>query len=115
MLQQKLHFGDDEPADLYVGKDAIDTKYRVGSGDSGTLKKFKQYGELLKNKGYNPVFLFLRTDNLPAAMTACNKGGWIVYTGEDSFQYILDKTGFNLKSWLQEQVENKKFIIDERK
>lgn len=110
-----VKFGDDEPADLYVGKDAIDTKYRVGSGDSGTLKKFKQYGELLKNKGYNPVFLFLRTDNLPAAMTACNKGGWIVYTGEDSFQYILDKTGFNLKSWLQEQVENKKFIIDERK
>jgi hypothetical protein len=29
----------DELCDLVVGKDAIDTKYRIGSGDSGTLKK----------------------------------------------------------------------------
>lgn len=28
--------------DLTCGGDAIDTKYRIGSGDSGTLKKFRQ-------------------------------------------------------------------------
>ena len=55
-----LRFGSDEPCDLVLGSDAIDTKYRVGSGDSGTLKKFKQYGDLLKEKGYRPVFLFLQ-------------------------------------------------------
>ncbi len=34
-----IKLGDDEPCDCCVGKDAIDTKYRIGSGDSGTLKK----------------------------------------------------------------------------
>lgn len=38
-----LHFNGDEPCDLIVGQRAIDTKYRIGSGDSGTLKKFKTY------------------------------------------------------------------------
>ena len=42
--QPAQRFGADEPYDLIVGKYAIDTKYRIGSGDSGTLKKFKQYG-----------------------------------------------------------------------
>jgi hypothetical protein len=93
-------YGEDEPADFFVKKDAVDTKYRVGSGDSGTLKKFKQYGDLLKNDGYTPVFLFLRTDNLPAAMTACKSGGWTIYESEGSFKYILAKTNFDLKSWL---------------
>ena len=69
-FQPALRVGDDEPCDLIVGDYAIDTKYRVGSGDSGTLKKFKQYGLLLRQYGYVPVFLFLREDNLPAAITA---------------------------------------------
>ena len=90
----------DEPADFFVGNEAIDTKYRVGSGDSGTLKKFKQYGEILKSEGFIPIFLFLRTDNLPAAIAACKVGGWRVYMGEDSFKYIEEKTGFDLKKWL---------------
>lgn len=95
-------FGADEPADFFVGKDAIDTKYRVGSGDSGTLKKFEQYGKLLATKGYRPVFLFLRTDNLPAALSKMNAGGWTILTDESSFKYIRDKTGFDLKAWLIE-------------
>jgi hypothetical protein len=41
-FEPALRFGQDEPCDLVVGPRAIDTKYRVGSGDSGTLKKFKQ-------------------------------------------------------------------------
>lgn len=30
----------DEPVDFLLGADAIDTKYRIGSGDAGTLKSF---------------------------------------------------------------------------
>ena len=37
-----LRFGADEPCDLTFGQIAVDTKYRIGSGDSGTLKKFKE-------------------------------------------------------------------------
>lgn len=93
-------FGQDEPADFFCGKDAIDTKYRVGSGDSGTLKKFESYGKLLQEEGYRPVFLFLRSDNLSAALSKMDAGGWTRYVGDDTFEYIKEKTGFDLKSWL---------------
>jgi hypothetical protein len=98
--QPALRIGSDEPCDLIIDGYAIDTKYRVGSGDSGTLKKFKQYGPLLKSKGYEPVFLFLRTDNLPAAMTACKNGGWTIYIGEESFEFVKKISGFDLKDYL---------------
>ena len=38
-FQRALRIGGDEPCDLIVQNYAIDTKYRLGSGDSGTLKK----------------------------------------------------------------------------
>lgn len=92
--------GADEICDLVIGKDAIDTKYRIGSGDSGTLKKFKQYGKRLTKLGYRPVLLILRTDNLSAAITACKVGGWKITQGSESFEYIKNKTGFDLQAWL---------------
>lgn len=95
-----LRIGDDEPCDLRVKNYAIDTKYRVGSGDSGTLKKFKQYGSLLREHGYEPVFLFLREDNLPAAMTACQKGTWEIYIGKQAFEFIKEISGFDMESFL---------------
>lgn len=107
-----LRFGGDEPCDLVLGKDAIDTKYRVGSGDSGTLKKFKQYGDILRENGYRPVFLFLREDNLPAAMTACQAGGWAVYNGMKTFEYLKDKTGFDLYEWICFHRDQKTFFIN---
>ncbi len=95
-----LRFGGDEPCDLISGNQAIDTKYRIGSGDSGTLKKFKSYGPMLIENGYTPVLLILREDNLPAAITACRKGEWNIYVGDNTFDFIQDLTGFDLKSYL---------------
>jgi len=99
-FQPALRLDADEPCDLRVENFAIDTKYRVGSGDSGTLKKFKQYGPLLREHGYTPVFLFLREDNLPAAMTACKKGTWDIYVGQQSFDFIKQICGFDMKDYL---------------
>ena len=100
-----LHIESDEPCDLRVGKDAIDTKYRIGSGDSGTLKKFKQYGKLLNEKGYRPVLLILRDDNLPAAITACRKGGWTIIQGEDDvFEYLQTIAGCDFRSVLESYI-----------
>lgn len=99
-FQPALRIGGDEPCDLIVQNFAIDTKYRVGSGDSGTLKKFKQYGPLLRSKGYVPVFLFLRKDNLPAAMTACQSGTWEIYVGQQSFNFIKEISGFDMEDYL---------------
>lgn len=98
--QPALRIGGDEPCDLIVQNYAIDTKYRVGSGDSGTLKKFKSYGPLLRARGYEPVFLFLREDNLPAAMTACQSGTWNIYIGQQSFDFIKNISGFDMKDYL---------------
>ena len=109
-----LKFGSDEPCDLVLGSDAIDMKYRVGSGDSGTLKKFQQYATLLKQNGYRPVFLFLREDNLPAAMTACQAAGWCMYTVKATFYYLQEKTGFDLYSGLRRRTEKGTFFVDRR-
>lgn len=94
--------GADEMCDLMVGKMAIDTKYRIGSGDSGTLKKFKQYGEKLTSLGYQPVFLILRSDNLPAAIQACKVGGWRTLIGPATFDFILKESGFDMMKFLTE-------------
>ena len=98
-------FGADEPYDLSVGSIAIDTKYRIGSGDSGTLKKFKSYGPLLREHGYEPRLLIVRDDNLKAAITACKKGGWKITTGEESFDYIKELTGFDMMNYLRQRAE----------
>lgn len=95
-----LRIGGDEPCDLIINNYAIDTKYRVGSGDSGTLKKFKAYGPLLREQGYKPVFLFFREDNLPAAMTACKVGTWDIYIGKRSFDFIKNESGFDIENYL---------------
>lgn len=99
-----LRIGADEPCDLTVGGRAIDTKYRIGSGDSGTLKKFKAYGPLLRSGGcgqrYEPVLLIVREDNLSAAINACKDGGWTVKTGQRTFDYLLDLTGIDVRELL---------------
>lgn len=100
-FNEAIREGNDELCDFLVGLDAIDTKYRIGSGDSGTLKKFRQYAARLNNIGYNPVLLILRNDSLPQAINACSLGGWQVMSGSDTFNYINQTTGFDLKSWLQ--------------
>jgi hypothetical protein len=94
-----LRVGADEPCDLVVGKIAIDTKYRIGSGDSGTLKKFKGYATLLREKGFDPTLLIVREDNLPAAIAACK--GWNVFTGDMTYAYIKGLTGFDIRTYLE--------------
>ena len=89
-------FGTDKPVDYFIGNMAIDAKYRIGSGDSGTLKKFKQYGALLKQNGYTPIFLILRNDNLSAAITAALNGGWTIYTHKTTFNFIVQNSGFDI-------------------
>lgn len=86
-------FGNDSPVDYFIGNMAIDAKYRIASGDSGTLKKFKQYGQMLQNMNYIPIFLILRNDNLDAAITAAMNGGWHIYTYEKSFDFIAQYSG----------------------
>ncbi len=87
----------DKPCSMIIGKDAVDTKYRMGSGDSGTIKKFRQYGEFLSNKGYRPVLLIVRSDNLPNAIKSCDKAGWKIFCADAAVNYLLEKTGVDIR------------------
>lgn len=98
--QPKTQFERSETCDWFAGCDAIDTKYRLGSGDSGTLKKLKANGEKLRAEGYHPILLILREDNLQSALSACRAGGWTVLTGDESLAYIHKKTGCHLNETL---------------
>ena len=106
-----LKYGGDEPCDLCLDRHAIDTKYRIGSGDSGTLKKFKANGKMLREEGFTPVLLIVRTDNLPAAVTACRSGSWVIYQGGTAFSYLQKKTGFDLCAWLETEAKKETFHI----
>lgn len=103
-FQPAFRVGSDEPCALIVDRYAIDTKYRIGSGDSGTLKKFKSYGQLLRTYKYEPILLILREDNLPAAIAACQIGTWQVYTGDNSFEFLQRISNFDLKSFLTQRL-----------
>ena len=107
-----LRLGADEPCDLCLASEAIDTKYRIGSGDSGTLKKFRENGKLLRSMGFTPLLLIVRTDNLKAAITACRSGSWVILSGDSAFSYLFKKTGFDLVSWLVNHAEKGTFYIE---
>lgn len=93
--------GQDEICDLVYDNDAIDTKYRVGSGDSGTLKKFRQNATKITDVyDQRPVMLFLREDNLDAAFRSIQRSGWHTLTGDASFEYIREHSGFDLEEYL---------------
>lgn len=93
----------DEPCDLIANGFAIDTKYRIGSGDSKFIKQFKENYNLLVNRSYNPVLLILREDNLSSPINSAKKAGWSVITGQQSFDFILKQTGFDLKKFLDQR------------
>ena len=76
------------------------------------MKKFKSYGKNLRNRGLNPVLLIVREDNLPAAITACVVGGWSIYAGKSTFDYLKEKTGFDLFSWLCHHRDGGTFLIN---
>lgn len=103
--------GSNEPCDCIVESDAIEAKYRIGSGDSGFNKKTRQYAKDLAEEGFNPVMLILREDNLPSAISTCRKAGWSVLIGADAFEYISGKIEFDFFGWLNNLKERESFKI----
>lgn len=90
------------PCDFAIETTAIDTKYRLGSGDAGTLNKLVRNAEWLHSQGLIPLMLFLRTDSLPAATSRMRSAGWTLLAGAASFKFILERTGVDLESELRQ-------------
>jgi hypothetical protein len=99
-----------EPFDFRFGKIVVDTKYRVGSHDSGTLNKFRLNGIFLNGEGFHPVALILRHDTHRGAITQLLSGGWEVFVADEAFDYIREQTSFDLETFLQQRAH--KFAID---
>jgi hypothetical protein len=89
-----------KPGDLVVDCQAMDLKYRIGSGDSGTLKNLRNNGPLLASMGYRPVMIILREDNLPTAISAIRAGGWDVIVGRQALMFIREYSGFCIHEYL---------------
>lgn len=94
--------GAGEPCDFTVDGQAVDTKYRLGSGDSGTLRKLADNAEWLRSQGFSPVMLFLREDSLDTAISRMRKAGWRVLQGDASFDFITEHTGQDLRGFLRQ-------------
>lgn len=110
--QPALKIGDDELCDCIVGADAIDAKYRIGSGDSGKSKLLKDYGKSLSQKGLRPVLLIVREDSLDTTIKACHDGGgWEILQNQRSFEYIYEKSGFDLLATFDKFAKTKEFYI----
>jgi hypothetical protein len=96
--------GSEEPCDLVLKNYSIDTKYRIGSGDSGTLKKFRENAEYLRGEGYTPLLLVLREDNLIRSVK-----GWEMLTGVETMKFIEEHSGKKFENVLR--TYQKKFQV----
>lgn len=95
-----LRRGADTPCDFTTPTDAVDTKYRLGSGDAGTLGKLAGNARWLQEQGLRPVMLILRDDSLPSALARMRRAGWTVLQADVSFDHVQAQTGFDLRTYL---------------
>jgi hypothetical protein len=98
-----------QPCDFVYGRMAVDTKYRLGSGDAGTLKKLAENARWLKARKYEPVMLFLRTDSLASATSRMRRAGWQVLEAEESFELVKAHTARDLLAELQAVKDSYRF------
>lgn len=52
---------------------------------------------------YIPILLIVRNDSLHQALKACENAGWLIKSGNDTYEYIEEMTGFDLKLWLKQR------------
>lgn len=98
--QGTIRLKNKSPCDFTFDKIAVDTKYRLGSGDSGTMGKLSRNAQWLKSMGFEPMMLILREDNLPQAIARMQGAGWAVLCADASFKFIARHGDFDLKAYL---------------
>lgn len=98
--QSTSDVGSDKPCDCIIGTEAIEIKYRIGSGDSKFVKAAREYAPHFIESGYTPILLILREDNLSSVINSCRKTGWKVLMGAQTLDYISEKANFDLLVWL---------------
>lgn len=91
------------PCDIVSEGLAIDAKYRIGSGDSGTLQKLARNAKTLVTSNLQPILLVLRDDSLKSAISAAKAGGWKVVEGEAAFEFVHVTLGHDILEFLRSE------------
>lgn len=92
--------GSETPCDCLLGSMALELKYRFGSGDGRTVGKIRDYGLYLRSLGLEPKLLVLRTDSMQASIGSLRRGGWEVFEGDATLDFLHLHTGFDLRRCL---------------
>jgi len=86
----------------------IDMKSSFNSNEKGNTNRLLLVGSIYKSLEENyQNLLFVRAkeiDNNHYLQTLKNSGIWEVYTGEDTYDKMYETTGFDIKSWINENI-----------
>jgi hypothetical protein len=87
-------------------KYAIDTKWRFISNDAKTVRQIAFSAIQLKKLGFIPILLVKRPakESLESPLKRFSKSGWLVYHDEDSLNFVKQMTDFDLKKYIEENV-----------
>lgn len=89
-----------EPCDFVLRDMAVDMKYRIGSGDSRTIRNIRRNGRFLTELGLRPHLAILRTDSMQSSLDSLRLGGWTILEGQETVDFVSRESGFDLVAWL---------------
>lgn len=87
----------------------VDMKSSFNSNEKGNTNRLLLVGSIYKSleTDYENI-LFVRADEIDNnhyLQTLKRSGIWDVYTGEDTYQKMYDTTGFDIKTWITQNIE----------
>lgn len=90
-----------------LNKYAVDTKFSFTSNDASKIRDIADSGNQLKFLEYEPILLFRtnETRNRKSAIKRFRENKWNIICGIDAMKFIEDNTGFDLKRWIDENID----------
>jgi len=100
--------------DFLNGNDAIELKWRDATTDGDHITKEHTRVQVIKDNGYNPIrvmFYYPQREQaikIQETLKTLYKGiGGEYYSGENAWNYLLQITGYNLKTILEEIAQSR--------
>jgi len=99
-LELDLHF-------IFNGtKYVVDFKSGFGSNEKGNTNRLLLVASIYHNleEGYEPLIFVRATENNNYFNTLKNSGIWSVFSGEETYGEIYRYTGYDIKSWIDNNI-----------
>jgi len=103
-LELDLHF------ELNNQKFVVDFKSGFGSNEKGNTNRLLLVASIYQNleENYKCVIFVRASDNNHYFQTLKNSGIWEAYSGNDAYDKMKEYSGFDLKSWITDNIDWKK-------